>query len=72
MSAGVGGGMMVCVGGEDLCDPLEMGSERKERQQQVPCYRAGIRVWGLYLENRRRGVDTISAHLLPWQEQFLD
>ena len=49
-----------------------MGPERKERQQQVSCYRAGIRVWGLYLENRRRGVDTIFAHLLPWQEQFLD
>ena len=49
-----------------------MGSERKERQQQVPCYIAGIRVWVLYLENRRRGVDTISAYLLPWQEQFLD
>ena len=49
-----------------------MGPERKGRQKQVPCYRAGIRVWGLYLENTRRGVDTISAHLLPWEEQFLD
>lgn len=29
------------VGGERLCDLLGMGSERKEKPQQVSCYRPG-------------------------------
>lgn len=31
------------VGGEDLCDPLEMGSGGEERQPQVVCCKLGMR-----------------------------
>jgi hypothetical protein len=46
MHAGFGGYLIGMkwkkkVGGEDLCEPLELGSERKERPQHVFNYRCG-------------------------------
>lgn len=34
------------VGGEDICDLLGIGSERKESLQQVLCYRTGAKTGG--------------------------
>lgn len=38
------------VGGEDLCDPLGMDSERKGRPQHMFFYRTGDEAGGLGLE----------------------
>ena len=44
---------MRTVGGEDLCDPLEMGAEMKMRSPQVTCYRTGNNTGTLDLEEPR-------------------
>lgn len=41
------------VGDEGICNPLEMGVEKKGRVQQKVCYRAGNETGGLNLEDRR-------------------
>lgn len=46
------------VGGEDLCDPLGMESERKERPQQMFCSRAGDEAGELGLEGTKGEVRT--------------
>lgn len=46
------------VGGEDLCDPLGMESEKKGRPQQMFCYRAGDEAVGLGLEGAEGEVST--------------
>ena len=40
------------VGGEELCNPLEMGAERGGRLQNVISYRSGVEIWGFELEER--------------------
>lgn len=41
------------VRGEDLCDPLEMGTRREVRPQQVVSYRVRHETQGLDLEEKR-------------------
>ena len=61
-AVGVGGRK---AGAEDLCGPLGTGSERKGRPQHGICtdlrMRLGFWIW----ENRRKGVDPLSAYLFP-------
>ena len=45
--------------------PLGMGTEKKERPQQVVCYRAGCETKGLGLEDRRDTKDLRLAYRLP-------
>lgn len=40
-------------GGGDLCDLLEVGSERKGRPQYVVCYKGGEEMGVLDLDKRR-------------------
>lgn len=56
------------VGGEGLCDLLEIDSERKGRPQQVTVTEMGMRVRGLYLMSGRRCVGLLSLYLLLWEE----
>lgn len=42
------------VEGEDHCDLLEVGSEKKGRPNQVACYRAGDETGKMDLERRRQ------------------
>lgn len=44
------------IGGEGLCDPLRARSERKGRQLQFSCYRAGDEIWELGLRKSRNGM----------------
>lgn len=44
------------TGGEDLCDLLGMGSERKGTHQQLSCYNARDEAKGLNFRSRRKGV----------------
>lgn len=58
------------VGGENLHDPLEMGSEKKERLQQTFSAKLGLKLEDWIWRNRR-GEDLKSYHLLPWHEWAL-
>lgn len=42
------------VGDESHCDPLEMGTERKERAQQKFCYRDGDELRGIAFGGEER------------------
>ena len=73
MLTGVGGWVIGMnwgreLGGEGLCDPLELESARKERSQQVSGDRAGDEFRVLDLRSRRRDVVLPSVCLLPWEE----
>lgn len=41
---------------EDLCGPLEMGTNREGMAKQVFCYRDWGWVWGVSCEQRKRGI----------------
>lgn len=52
------------VGGECLCDLLGMGSERKEKPQQVSCYRPGDATGGLDLKKQKEGCGSVVSKLI--------
>lgn len=57
------------VGGECLCDLLGMGSERKEKPQQVSCYSPGDETGGTGSEEAEGGVWICCQQTqLLWQE----
>ena len=56
------------VGGEELCNPWEMGSEMGGRLQNVISYRSGGEIGDL---NWRRGEDLLLSYLLLWSVWLL-
>lgn len=55
------------VGSKDLCDPMEMGAE-KRRPQQVVCCRAESETGDWIWRRGGSGEDLQLACLLPWPE----
>lgn len=41
------------MGGEDICVPIGLGSERKGKPQQVFCYRSGGEAGALHVEEQK-------------------
>lgn len=55
-------------GGEDLCDTLEMCTDKRGRVCQGVCYRAGGETGEWTWRRGRRGKDLQLANLLPGPE----
>lgn len=55
-------------GGEDLCEPLEMGTVGKGGCRRYFATELGVRLGDCIWRSRGKGEDSQLAYLIPWSE----